>query len=202
MALLAGLTGGMGSGKSLAAEILQELGAHIIDADKICRSLVEPEKPAWSDVVGLFGDKILNEDGSLDRKKIAGIIFNDPDKKREMENILHPMVFSEELRVFHNIRQCENDALVIVDSPLLIESGNYRNMDKVVVVSCDQEIQVRRIVDKGIFSAEEARKRINNQMELKKKLKFADYVLENNSTVEALKIKVEILYRDLKKLAS
>ncbi len=202
MALLAGLTGGMGSGKSLAAEILQELGAHIIDADKICRSLVEPEKPTWSEVVGLFGDQILNEDGSLDRKKIAGIIFNDPDKKREMENILHPMVFSEELRVFHNIRQCENDALVIVDSPLLIESGNYRNMDKVVVVSCDQEIQVRRIVDKGIFSAEEARKRINNQMELKKKLKFADYILENNSTVEALKIKVGILYRDLKKLAS
>jgi len=201
VALLAGLTGGMGSGKSLAAEIFQELGAYLIDADEICRSLVEPEKPAWSDVVRLFGGQVLNKDGSLVRKKIAGIIFNDPDKKKAMENILHPRVFSEERRIYRDIREREKDALVIINAPLLIESGNYKKMDKVVVIYCDEEVQVRRIADKGVFSAEEARKRINNQMGLKEKLKFADYVLVNDSTVENFKKNVESRYQDLKKLA-
>ena len=105
MALLVGLTGGMGSGKSLAAELLKGLGAYHIDADEICRSLVEPEKPAWHEVVGLFSDLVINEDGSLDRKKIAGIIFNEPDKKKAMENILHPRVFYEEQRIYDEIRK-------------------------------------------------------------------------------------------------
>lgn len=202
MALLAGLTGGMGSGKSLVAEMLKELGAHLIDADEICRSLVEPGKPAWSEIVELFVEKILHQDKTLDRGKIADIIFNDPCKKKALEKILHPRVFSEEQRIFANIRKREKGALVIVNAPLLIESGNYKKMDKVAVVACDEETQIRRIVEKGVFSGEDAKKRIKTQMGLKEKLKYADYIIENNSTIEELRAKVEILYRDLKKLAS
>lgn len=192
----------MGSGKSLAAEMLKELGAHLIDADEICRSLVEPGKPAWSEIVELFVEKILHQDKTLDRGKIADIIFNDPCKKKAMEKILHPRVFSEEQRIFANIRKREKGALVIVNASLLIESGNYKKMDKVAVVACDEETQIRRIVEKGVFSGEDAKKRIKTQMGLKEKLKYADYIIENNSTIEELRAKVEILYRDLKKLAS
>ncbi len=202
MALLAGLTGGMGSGKSLAAKFLQELGAHLIDADAVCRTLLEPKKPAWTEAVDLFGQQAIKVDGTLDREKIAEIIFSDPDKKKALENILHPRVFAEERRIFQNIRECEKDALVIVNAPLLIESGNYKKMDKVVVISCDEEVQVRRVIAKGVFTAEDARKRIKSQMGLKEKLRFADYILENNTTVEAFKIRVANLYRDLKNLAS
>lgn len=192
----------MGSGKSLAAEMLKELGAHLIDADEICRSLVEPGKPAWSEIVELFVEKILHQDKTLDRGKIADIIFNDPCKKKALEKILHPRVFSEEQRIFANIRKREKGALVIVNASLLIESGNYKKMDKVAVVACDEETQIRRIVEKGVFSGEDAKKRIKTQMGLKEKLKYADYIIENNSTIEELRAKVEILYRDLKKLAS
>lgn len=192
----------MGSGKSLAAEMLKELGAHLIDADEICRTLVEPGKPAWSEIMELFAEKILRHDKTLDRGKIADIIFNDPGKKRAMEKILHPRVFSEEQRIFANIRKREKGALVIVNASLLIESGNYKKMDKVAVVACDEETQIRRIVEKGVFSGEDAKKRIKTQMGLKEKMKYADYIIENNSTIEELKAKVEILYRELKKLAS
>ena len=202
MALLAGLTGSMGSGKSLAAEMLKELGAHIIDADEICRSLVEPGKPAWSEVTKLFGEKVLREDGALDRNKIAAIIFNDPGKRKAMENILHPKVFSEEQRIFESIRKREKDALVIVNAPLLIESGNYKKMDKVAVIFCDEEIQVRRIVERGVFSSEDARKRIKSQIGLKEKLKIADYILENDGDREELYKNVQTICKEIEDLAS
>ena len=96
LALLVGLTGVMGSGKSIAAEMLRELGAHIIDADEICRSLIEPEKQAWREIVQLFGDEILLPDQTLNRKKLADIVFNDSEKKMALEGILHPKVFAEE----------------------------------------------------------------------------------------------------------
>lgn len=201
MALLVGLTGGMGSGKSIAGEMLNELGAHIIDADEICRSLSEPGKQAWREIVQLFGDEILVPDQTLNRKKLADIVFNDPEKKMALEGILHPKVFAEEQRIFEEISQRDKDAIVVINAPLLIESGNYRKMDKVVVVACEERVQVERIEQKGIFSGEEALKRIKTQMKLKEKLQFADYNIDNNSSVEDLRIEVKKLYQKLKSQA-
>jgi len=201
LALLVGLTGGMGSGKSIAAEMLSELGVHIIDADEICRSLIEPEKQAWREIVQLFGDEILLPDQTLNRKKLADIVFNDPEKKKALEGILHPKVFAEEHRIFEEISQRDKDAVVVINAPLLIESGNYRKMDKVVVVACEERVQVERIERKGIFSGKEALKRIKTQMKLKEKLQFADYNIDNNSSVEDLRIEVKKLYQKLKSQA-
>ena len=201
MALLVGLTGGMGSGKSIAGEMLNELGAHIIDADEICRSLIEPGKQAWREIVQLFGDEILLPDQTLNRKKLADIVFNDPEKKMALEGILHPKVFAEEQRIFEEISQRDKDAIVVINAPLLIESGNYRKMDKVVVVACEERVQVERIEQKGIFSGKEALKRIKTQMKLKEKLQFADYNIDNNSSVEDLRIEVKKLYQKLKSQA-
>jgi len=191
----------MGSGKSIAGEMLNELGAHIIDADEICRSLIEPGKQAWREIVQLFGDEILVPDQTLNRKKLADIVFNDPEKKMALEGILHPKVFAEEQRIFEEISQRDKDAIVVINAPLLIESGNYRKMDKVVVVACEERVQVERIEQKGIFSGEEALKRIKTQMKLKEKLQFADYNIDNNSSVEDLRIEVKKLYQKLKSQA-
>ncbi|MCA9483406.1 MAG: dephospho-CoA kinase [Nitrospina sp.] len=201
MALLVGLTGGMGAGKSTVSDLLSHLGAHIIDADQICRELVEPEKPAWREIVETFGKVVLTDDKTLNRKKLAGLIFDDPEKKSRLESILHPRVFEEEQRVFTQIAAEAPRTVVILDAALLIESGNYRKVDKVILVTCDPEERVRRVVAQGRVSREEALRRLSNQMPERDKVPLADYVLANDSSIENLEQKVRPLYDELKRLA-
>ena len=201
MALLVGLTGGIGSGKTLAASMFRELGAHIIDADILSRELVCPEQPAWKEIVEVFGNEILSADRSVDRAKLADIIFNDKNKKESLESIIHPKVFEEEQRIYEEIRSKDPHAVVIVDAPLLIESGNYQKMDRTIVVSCDEEIQIRRAMEMTRLSREQVDARLRNQMSLDEKRKKADWVLENDSTIDSLKLKVESLYQQIKALA-
>lgn len=201
MALLAGLTGSMGSGKTTVAKLFQALGAYVLDADEICRSLVEPGKPAWREIVDLLGKEILMDDQTLDRRKIAGIVFNDPEKKKALEDILHPRVFEEEQAEYGNILKDHPGALVIIDAALLIESENYRKVDKVIVIACDEETQLDRIIAKNMFSREDAQRRLQQQMPLEDKLKFADYVIRNDSGLSELKDEVESLSQQLKQLA-
>jgi len=198
---MVGLTGGMGSGKTTVAEMFEELGAYIIDADKICRVLVKPDQPAWQEIVKTFGNDILLKDRTLNRAKLADIIFNDPNQKKNLEAILHPKVFEEEVSIFKNITKKNPGALIIIDAALLIESGNYRKVNKVVVVSSDEETQVQRILDRGRFSREDIQRRFQSQMSSNEKVKFADYVLENNAGLVELKNQVETLYKDLQSLA-
>ena len=197
MSLLVGLTGGMGTGKTLVASIFKELGAHILDADLICRKLVEPGQPALKEISECFGDNILDQYRNLDRKKLAQIIFNDPDKKKDLENILHPKVFAFEKDKYNNICKINPSALVIIDAALLIESGNYKNMDKVVVVNTDEKNQVERILARGGLRKDEIVSRINNQMQSKEKKRYADYILDNSSDKLQLRTQVECLYAKL-----
>lgn len=201
MALLAGLTGGMGSGKSTVGKLFQSLGAYVLDADEICRLLVEPEKPAWLEIINLLGSAVLKSDQTLDRQKIADIIFKDPEKKKALEAILHPRVMEEEQAIYKDIVKDDPGALVIIDAALLIESGNYRKVDKVVVIACDEETQLHRIMAKNRFSREDAQRRLQQQMPLQEKIKFADYVLHNDSGLSELEEKVEALFHQLKQLA-
>ena len=202
MALLAGLTGGMGSGKTTVGNLFKALGAYVLDADEICRTLVEPEKPAWREIIDLLGEDVLNSDQTLDRRKIAEIVFNNPNKKKALEAILHPRVMEEEKALYAEILGNDPDALVIIDAALLIESENYRKVDKVIVIACDEETQLRRIMNKNMFSREDAERRLRQQMPLEEKLKFADYVIHNDSGLAELEKKVEVLFRELKLLAA
>ncbi len=200
MAILVGITGGMGSGKSTVSEIISRLGGHIIDADQICRRLVEPGNQAWKEVVQALGSEIVLPDQTLDRKKIAQIIFSDSEKKDLLEKILHPKVFEEEQEEFESLSKENPSSIVILDAALLIESGNYRKVDKVVVVACPEDLQIRRIVAKGRFTEKDARLRIRHQMPLEEKRVLADYVLENDSSLESLERRVEELFDNLKAL--
>lgn len=201
MALLAGLTGGMGSGKTTIGQMFRDLGAHVIDADKISRALVEPGKPAWQEIVDLLGKSVLRDDQTLDRGKIADIVFNDTKKKEGLEAILHPRVMEEEQRLFEGIRNGDPSALVIIDAALLIESGNHRKVQKVIVIACGEETRIQRIMAKKNFTREDAERRLRQQMPLKDKIKYADYVLHNDSGFPELKEKVEALFHQLKEMA-
>ncbi len=201
MALLAGLTGGMGSGKTTVGKLFQSLGAYVLDADEICRSLVEPGKPAWQETVDLLGNGVLRDDQTLDRRKVADIVFNDPEKKKALEAILHPRVMEEEQTIYKDILKDDPGALVIIDAALLIESENYRKVDKVIVIACDKKTQLHRIMAKNTFSREDAQRRLQQQMPLEEKIKFADYVLYNDLGLPELEEKVEALFHQLKQLA-
>jgi len=201
MGLLAGLTGTMGSGKSTTAGMLKDLGAFIIDADAICKDLIHPNRPAWEEIVEIFGKEILQGDQqNIDRGKLAEIVFNDKDKKRQLENILHPRVIDQEMKLAEQIFREHPKAIVVVEAALLIESGNDQRMDKVIVVACDEEQSIQRAMTRASLSRDEVIARIQNQMPQTEKIKKADYVLRNNNDQEDLKLKVQALYSELETL--
>ena len=197
MSLLVGLTGGIGSGKSLAASFFKELGAHIIDADQLSRNLVHPGQTALKEIVNYFGKNILDSTGNLNRRKLAKIVFQDSKKKSVLEEILHPKIFKKEQEVF--LKTCTKDpfAIVIIDAALLIESGNYKHVNKVIVVRSSEESQIQRILSRNAVSFDEAVARIKNQMSLEEKIKYADFILDNNMQQEDLKHKVQELFPQL-----
>ena len=197
MSLLVGLTGGIGSGKSLAASFFKELGAHIIDADQLSRDLVHPGQTALKEIVNYFGKNILDPTGNLDRRKLAKIVFQDPGKKSILEGILHPKIFKKEQEVFIEICTKDPLAIVIIDAALLIESGNYKHVNKVIVVRSSEESQIQRILSRNAVSFDEAVARIKNQMSLEEKYKYADFILDNNMQQEDLLQKVQELYPKL-----
>ena len=200
MSLLVGLTGGIGSGKSLAAKFFAEKGAHIIDADQLSRELVCPGQPALKEIVDVFGEFIIDPSGNLDREALAKIIFEDTEKKSALEAILHPKVIVREQEIYLNISASNPSAIVIVDAALLIESGNYMNVDKVIVVQSREEQQVQRILSRGCQSYNQAISRIKNQMSFEEKSKYADYILDNQSQPEGLRINVQEIYAKLLKV--
>ena len=200
MSLLVGLTGGIGSGKSLAAKFFAEKGAHIIDSDQLSRELVCPGQPALKEIIDVFGEFILDPSGNLDREALAKIIFEDTEKKSALEAILHPKVIVREQEIYLNISASNPSAIVIVDAALLIESGNYMNVDKVIVVQSREEQQVQRILSRGSQSYDQAISRIKNQMSFEEKSKYADYILDNQSQAEDLRQKVQEIYAKLLKI--
>lgn len=201
MSLLVGLTGGIGSGKSLAASFFKEQGAHILDADQLSRDLVQPGQSALTEIVGTFGELILDSTGKLDREKMAQTIFQDPEKKSALEAILHPKIIAKEQEEYLNIKDRDPSAIVIIDAALLIESGNYKNVDKVIVVQSSEEHQIQRILNRGTLSHEQAVARIKNQMPLEEKIKYADFILDNDSQPEDLRKKAQELHARLLKVS-
>jgi dephospho-CoA kinase len=197
VSLLVGLTGGMGSGKSLAAKFFAEQGAHIIDADQLSRELVRPGNPALKEIVDTFGEDILEPSGNLDREALAKIIFDDTKNKSALEAILHPKIIVREQEMYLSISASDHSAIVIVDAALLIESGNYKNVDKVILVQSREEQQIKRILSRGFQSYDQAIARIKNQMSFEEKIKYADYILDNQSEAEDLRQRVQEIYAKL-----
>ncbi len=184
----------------MAARFFKELGAHIIDADKLSRDLVRPGQPALREIIEIFGEDIIDSDGNLNRGELAKIIFKDVKKKAALELILHPKIIKMEQEEYARISNSDPSAIVIIEAALLIESGNYKNVDKVIVIQTSEEQQVARILARSNVSQDQAIARIKNQMRLEEKNKFADFLLENMSTPEDLKKNVHELYKKIREI--
>ncbi len=189
-----GLTGGIGSGKSTVAAMLRDRGAVILDADDFARQAVRPGADALRRVVDRFGKDVLTSDGSLDRPKLASIVFSDPEALGDLEAIVHPEVHR---LIAEGVREnLETDNVVVLVNPLLIEMGTHRDCDLVVVVSVDPETQVARAAARGL-SEDDVRARIAAQMPLEQRAAQADVLLDNEGSLEELAAQVERLWERL-----
>lgn len=196
--LVIGLTGGIAAGKSSVANILKSMGAEIIDADKMGHKLIERGKPAYKEIVSAFGNNILDSEGNIDRKNLGKIVFNNTGKRERLNAILHPKIIEEEWNKIDSIKLKRPDATVVINAPLLIESGSYKDVDAVLLVVADEEEVVRRAMERDGLSRECVIERISSQMPVEEKKKYADHVIENKGTLEDLRRKVGELYRRLK----
>lgn len=180
-----GLTGGIGSGKSTVARILQEHGFPIVDADLIAREIVEPGQPALAELAKEFGEDILNADGSLDRGLLASRAFTNKDTTQRLNNITHPRINQRTQELFDEARENGAEA-VIYDMPLLIDKGLHKDMDATIVVHAAEHVRLERLTTKRGLDVDDVRRRINAQIDDETRKQHADILLENNGTEEDL----------------
>lgn len=198
LVLLIGLTGGIGSGKSTVSALLAERGAVVVDADAITRELQQPGTPVLAAMVERFGDGILAADGTLDRQAVADIVFTDADALADLGRVVHPAVGAEIARRLQD--EAETDHVVILDVPLLVESGRD-DMVALVVVDVDPEIAVRRLVDQRGMREDDARARMARQASREERRARADVVIDNSGSLEDLRAAVAAAWPRLVALA-
>ena len=196
--LLVGLTGGIGSGKSTVARMLADRGAIVLDADMLAREAVAPGTPGFDAVIARFGDAVRSSDGSLDRARLAEIVFADDEARHDLEVIVHPQV---RLRIGEAIAaHADSDAVVVVDSPLLIETGGHESFPLVVVVTAPDDERVARLEARGMGEAD-TRSRMAAQMPMEQKAAHADVLLDNGGSETELEAQVDRLWADLRERA-
>ncbi|SNR33243.1 dephospho-CoA kinase [Blastococcus mobilis] len=182
-----GLTGGIGSGKSTVSALLAARGAVIVDADRIAREVVEPGTPGLARIVEAFGERVLASDGALDRAALAAVVFADPEARRRLDGIVHPLVRA---RASELAAAAPPGAVVVHDVPLLVETGQAASYDLVLVVEADPATRVSRLVQRGL-TAEDARARMAAQASDGQRRAVADVVLDNSGTPEQLAEQVD-----------
>jgi dephospho-CoA kinase len=195
--LLVGLTGGIATGKSVVAAMLMERGVATIEFDLLARRVVEPDEPAWRDIVAYFGEQAIKEDRTLDRKKVAEIVFTDPEKRKVLEGFTHPRIREEFVAEVREIRQKDPDAIIQAVIPLLIESNLQSIFDHVVVVYAPVELQMARLIQRDDLSREAAEARLRAQIPIDDKARHADTVIDNSGSLEETRRQVEELWQRL-----
>jgi dephospho-CoA kinase len=189
--MIIGLTGGIATGKSESAKHFKKMGTFIIDADEISHDLTAKGMPALGELVKYFGKDILRKDGALNRRKLAEIIFTDPESKLRVEKILHAYIIA---RINDIVAKKYKKHDVVIDAPLLFEVGLDRICDKIVVIWAPYNVQAKRLASRDSLNAEQVKKRINSQMPIEEKVKLSDYVVDNTGTKSDLSKKIKELY--------
>ncbi len=195
--VVVGLTGGIATGKSTVATILADAGVIVIDADKVSHDVIKKGLPAWHEIVKCFGQDVLLPDGEINRAYLGDIIFKDPDKKHELNRIVHPLVFQETSQMLKQIKRDKPDAIVVLDVPLLLESGMQKEMSEVIVVYIPEHLQIKRLMARDNISEADALSRIRSQMPIEEKKKLAGIVIDNSSTLEKTRGKTLEVYEYL-----
>ena len=200
--LVVGLTGGIGSGKSTIAGEFKRLGAYIIDADKIARKILSPQTNAGKKIVNYFGKQILykrNATVYINRKKLSRIVFFDRKKLKKLNELMHPLIINQikkEIRILKRNTKLPGQ-IIMVDAPLLFETGLNVFMDKIIVISVSRACQIERIKKRNGLNKKEILQRINKQWPLRKKIEYADYLVDNSKNRQKTRKKVEHVWQKL-----
>lgn len=192
--MMVGLTGGIASGKSTVSQMFKEKGFVIIDADIASRKVVEPDQPAYREIVQVFGESILLPNQTLDRSKLGSIIFSDEAKRQKLNSIVHPAV-RKQMESWKNEALAVGKQTIIYDIPLLFESKLTNLVEKTIVVFVEEQVQLERLMERNHLSKSEALARIASQMPLREKIKLADAVIDNNGELEETRSQIEELIK-------
>lgn len=196
--LLLGVTGGVASGKSTVARMLEEMGAPIIDFDLLSRRVVEPGKPAWNAIVAYFGEQVLLPDKTLDRKKLSEIVFRDQEKRKKLEGFTHPRIYEEFVRLVKEHASQGPNAIIQVVIPLLIEANLQYLVHKLLLVYIPAEIQAKRLMERDGISREMAQSILAAQLPIEEKKAYADFIVDNSGPLDETKRQVEAVWQKLK----
>jgi len=199
MALIVGLTGGIVGGKSTVASMFKDLGAKIIDVDKLGHSVILPYSPAWGKIIKLFKKDILRNDLTIDREKLGKIVFANQALLKKLNEITHPEIIKlikKEINLAKD-KTRNQEKILVIDAALIYEAKIDRLMDKIIVVYVNEDEQAKRLVKRNNLSKEEALQRIKSQMPMKEKVKMADYVIDNSNSLDETKKQVEKIWKKL-----
>jgi dephospho-CoA kinase len=200
--LVVGLTGGIGSGKSAAAEAFEALGAAVVDTDVIAHEITAPGGAAVAEVRRLFGDEFVDAEGAMDRKRMRALVFGDAAKKNQLEGLLHPMIRAESTRRIEDVFARRSAPYVVHVVPLLIESAGYRaRVGRVLVVDCPESLQIARVRQRSGLAEDEIRRIIASQIQREKRLAAADDVIDNSGSIAAMQQQVRTLHEKYAALA-
>src|SRR5258707_2345903 len=195
-----GLTGSIGVGKSFVSSVFEDLGCHLLDADQTSREVVLPGTPSLNAVNEAFGGDVLLQDGTLDRQRLASIVFADEEKRLRLNAILHPYIIARQDEILREWEREDPEGIGIVDAAMMIESGGYRRFDKLIVVHCRPEVQLDRLIARDDLPPEEAARRIAAQMPQAEKIKFADFLIDTSEGFDSARAQTEAMFRELKVL--
>ena len=197
--IIVGITGGIACGKTTVSKLLSEKGAIPINADEIGHQLLKADSPVIDKLVDTFGDEILEETGDVSRKKLGAIVFKDKSARERLNAILHPLIIQRSRADARQLVLDDPSCVVLLDAPLLIEAGAYDSVDLIVVVTASPETQLKRTLERSHaqnrpLSESEAQARIDSQMPISEKVKYADVIIENDGTPEELQKQVDALW--------
>ncbi len=181
--LKVGLTGGIACGKTVVREILAGLGAFTLDADAIVHRLMGSDSELSREVAKRFGSEVLTREGAVDRKRLGGLVFSDPERRRQLNEIVHPLVIEEEQRLIEDAKN-KGEAVAVVDAALMIEVGTYSAYDAVIVAFCRRDLQIERLMKRNGFTMEEATRRVDAQLPAEEKKRYADFFIDTSGTLE------------------
>ena len=199
MALIVGLTGGIVGGKSTVASMFRDLGAKIIDADILSHSVILPFKPAWKKIVKLFGEDILRKDLTINREKLGKIVFADQALLKKLNEITHPEIIKlikKEINLARD-KTHNQEKILVIDAALIYEAKIDRLMDKIIVVYINEDEQIKRLIKRNNLSKDEASQRVKSQISMKEKIKMADYVIDNNNSLDKTRKQVVKTWQEL-----
>lgn len=195
-----GLTGGLASGKSFVGHALADLGCYLIEADKLGHQVMLPGAEAYDAIVREFGPGILDAEHRINRRKLSGIVWQNPERLDKLSGLVHPPVRQREEIRMAEIARADPRAIVVVEAAILVETGRYKSFDRLIVVTCAPEHQMERALERGAYNKEEILARLSRQLPLEEKLRVADYVIDTSGSKEATLEQVRTVYGKLRSL--